>query len=76
MPPQAPCWVAFSCLWTWTLPPTSLLITAASPLVSRYGAWYRAVQGVRPPEMESQPAHEHRAPGSGALQGSQPVVRA
>ncbi len=39
---------------------------SASPLVSRYAAWYRAVQGVRPPEMESQPAHEHRARGPGA----------
>ena len=35
----------------------------AAPLVSRYAAWYRAVAGVRPPEMESKPAHEHRARG-------------
>ncbi len=40
---------------------------SASPLVSRYAAWYRAAAGVRPPEMESEPAHEHRARGPSAL---------
>jgi len=49
---------------------------SAAPLVSRYAAWYRAAGGVRPPAMESEPAHEHRARGPGALQGSQSVVRA
>jgi len=43
---------------------------SAAPLVSRYAAWYRAAAGVRPPEMESEPAHEHRARGANALQGT------
>ncbi len=43
---------------------------SAAPLVSRYAAWYRAATGVRPPEMESTPAHEHRARGASALQGT------
>ncbi len=49
---------------------------SASPLVSRYAAWYRAAAGVRPPEMESEPAHEHRARGPSALEGSQPAAQA
>ena len=43
---------------------------SAAPLVSRYAAWYRAAADERPPAMESEPAHEHRARGSAALQGS------
>ena len=43
---------------------------SAAPLVSRYAAWYHVAAGVRRPEMESQPAHEHRARGPNALQGS------
>ena len=39
---------------------------SAAPLVSRYVAWYRAAAGVRPPAMESEPAHEHRARGPAA----------
>ncbi len=46
---------------------------SASPLVSRYATWYRTAQHVRAPEMESQPAHEHRARGPRALRGSQPA---
>ncbi|HEY8302954.1 MAG TPA: cation:proton antiporter [Solirubrobacteraceae bacterium] len=49
---------------------------SASPLVSSYAAWYRATTGGRATEMESQPAHEHRARGPGALQGNQSVVEA
>ncbi len=49
---------------------------SASPLVSRYATWYRAATGLRPAEMESEPAHEHRARGPSALQGSQPAVQA
>ena len=49
---------------------------SASPLVSRYAAWYRAAAGVRPPKMESEPAHEHRVRGPSALKGSQPAVQA
>ncbi len=49
---------------------------SAAPLVSRYAAWYRAAAGVRPPEMESEPAHEHRARGPSALKDSQPAVQA
>ncbi len=41
---------------------------SAAPLVNRYAAWYRAAVGERQPAMESQPAHEHRARGSAALQ--------
>jgi len=41
---------------------------SAAPLVTRYVAWYRANE--RPAAMESEPAHEHRARGSAALQGS------
>ncbi len=39
---------------------------SAAPLVSRYVAWYRAAAGERPPAMESEPAHEHRARGPAA----------
>ena len=49
---------------------------SASPLVSRYVAWYRATTGGPAPKMESQSAHEHRARGPGALQGSQSVAKA
>ena len=49
---------------------------SAAPLVSRYATWYRATVGGRAPEMESQPAHEHRARGPSALQGGQPAVEA
>lgn len=41
----------------------------AAPLVSRYVAWYRAAAGERPPAMESEPVHEHRARGLAALHG-------
>ena len=43
---------------------------SAAPLVNRYAAWYRAAADERPAAMESEPAHEHRARGSAALQGS------
>jgi NhaP-type Na+/H+ or K+/H+ antiporter len=33
---------------------------SASPLVSRYAAWYAASAAERRPTMESEPAHEHR----------------
>jgi NhaP-type Na+/H+ or K+/H+ antiporter len=33
---------------------------SASPLVSRYAAWYAASAAKHPPTMESEPAHEHR----------------
>ena len=36
---------------------------SAAPLVGRYATWYQAAAGKRPPAMESQPAHEHRARG-------------
>ena len=36
---------------------------SAAPLVSRYAAWYHAAADKRPPAMESEPAHEHRARG-------------
>jgi NhaP-type Na+/H+ or K+/H+ antiporter len=49
---------------------------SASPLVTRYAAWYHSAAETLPPEMESHPAHEHRARGARALQGSQPAVRA
>ncbi|MGC2374077.1 MAG: cation:proton antiporter [Solirubrobacteraceae bacterium] len=41
----------------------------AAPLVSRYVAWYRVAAGERPPAMESEPVHEHRARGLAALHG-------
>jgi hypothetical protein len=34
---------------------------SAVPLVGRYARWYTATREQRPPTMESQPAHEHRA---------------
>jgi NhaP-type Na+/H+ or K+/H+ antiporter len=34
---------------------------SAAPLVRRYASWYTATRAQRPPTMESQPAHEHRA---------------
>ncbi len=40
---------------------------SAAPLVSRYAAWYRAASDLRPPAMESQPAHEHRVRGPAAV---------
>ena len=40
---------------------------SAAPLVSRYAGWYRVSAGERLPAMESEPAHEHRARGQGAL---------
>ncbi len=43
---------------------------SAAPLVSRYAGWYRSAAGERPGAMESEPAHEHRARGPNALQGS------
>ncbi len=49
---------------------------SASPLVSRYAAWYRAAAGARPPEMESGPAHEHRVRGPSALRSRRPAVQA
>ncbi len=49
---------------------------SAAPLVSRYAGWYRTAAGVRPPEMESKPAHEHRARAANTLHGSQSAVAA
>ncbi len=41
---------------------------SAAPLVSRYATWYQATAGKSPAAMESQPAHEHRARGSGVAE--------
>ena len=49
---------------------------SAAPLVSRYAAWYHAAQEVSPSAMEGAPAHEHRARGPSALQGSQAAAQA
>ena len=40
---------------------------SAAPLVNRYARWYQASAGERLPAMESEPAHEHRTRGPGAL---------
>jgi NhaP-type Na+/H+ or K+/H+ antiporter len=40
---------------------------SAAPLVSRYARWYEGAAQERPPSMESQPAHEHRARGAAAV---------
>ena len=38
-PPQAPCWVGFSCFLTWTLPFSPLVTMAASYVPITFSLW-------------------------------------